>query len=83
MSLADKIKKLSLDAFGSTNPVAVIIGTVSKVGPLEVSIEQRMTLPRDFFIIPASLPPLVLGDRLILLRAQGGQDYVILDKVVD
>ena len=83
MSLVDKMKQIGADAVGASNPVAVLFGTVTKESPLEVNVEQRMTLPRDFFVIPYSLPPLIIGDRLILLRVQGGQDYVILDKVVD
>lgn len=132
-TLLDVIKQAGVDAVGATNPVAVMFGTVTKVNPLEVNVEQRFTLTEDFLVIPESLimlrgsqgtfdmslkgnvltgpvvedeseekwtgsmriygaelkatrgslqlEPFSVGDKLILLRIQGGQKYVVLDRV--
>ncbi|RXZ77242.1 DUF2577 domain-containing protein [Paenibacillaceae bacterium] len=98
MSLIDKIKEISQGTNQAGNPVAVMFGTVSKVNPLEVIVEQRLALPRDFLIVPETLTEyklligeieytirrgLEVGDQVILARVQGGQDYVILDRAVE
>lgn len=82
MSLVDLIKQASLGAVEAANPVAVLFGTVTKTNPLEVNVEQRFTLTRDFLIITDKSKNLALGDKVIVLRIQGGRQYVILDKVV-
>ncbi|MDU5141056.1 MAG: DUF2577 domain-containing protein [Paenibacillus dendritiformis] len=82
MSLVDLIKKISLGALEASNPVAVLFGIVTKANPLEVNVEQRLIIQSDFLIIPESLRDrLKNGDKVILLRVQGGQDFVILDRM--
>ncbi len=97
MSLIEKIKLIGASAVEAGNPVAVVYGKVTREQPLEVNVDQRLTLPGEFLIVPQALQEkkqrigseevvlqegLKLGDKLILLRCQGGQDYVILDRVV-
>lgn len=91
------IKQAALDALEASKPVAVMTGTVTKTNPLEVNVDQRFTLDADFLIVPESLTRYTItignseyvirsglqaGDRVILLRVQGGQKFLILDKVV-
>lgn len=103
--MIDIIKKAGIDAVGAQNPVNIIFGEIAKDDPIEIKIEQRYVLPKDFFIIPeyltryevdlthshgsgSALGKLVIrdglkkGDKVLLLRVQGGQQYVVLDKVV-
>lgn len=109
--LMGAIKQASLGAMEAGSPVAIRIGTVKSVSPLEVTVDQRFTLTTEFLIMPESLTKyeidvehahgysggttdqalpdkllirsgLMAGDKVILLRVQGGQQYVILDKVV-
>lgn len=114
MSLANLIRQASMGALDASNPVAVLFGTVTKVEPLEVNVEQRFTLTSDFLIVPESLTKyevdiqhthpysqgdtgemepeevskvvirkgLEVGERVILLRVQGGRQFVVLDRVV-
>jgi len=71
--------------------------TASAPDPLEISIDQKLILSADFLIVPESLMHLELhlqgdpvvvrqgltvGDRVLLLRVQGGQRYVVFDRVV-
>ncbi|MEF2964928.1 DUF2577 domain-containing protein [Paenibacillus sp. M1] len=111
MALGDKIRKLGSDAVSAGNPVAVLFGKVTRTNPLEVNVDQRLTLEEDFLILTESLlryeadlthyhlsgggatqdaltdklvirPGLQTGDTVLLLRVQGGQKYVVWDKVV-
>lgn len=98
MGLLDTIKQAGKDAIASDNPVAVLFATVTSTEPLEVNIGQRFSLDEHFLVVPESLTPaeitvggavypirsgLVPGDRVILLRIQGGNRYLLLDKVVE
>jgi hypothetical protein len=95
--MINSIKKAALDAIEASKPVAVMAGTVTKTSPLEVNVDQRLTLEADFLIVPESLTRYTIqvggveyvirqglqpGDRVVLLRLQGGQKFLILDKVV-
>lgn len=97
MALASLIKQASMGAYNASNPVAVMFGTVTKTSPLEVNVEQRFTLTRDFLVLTERLTEyrttvegkeivirrgLQVGDRVLLLRVQGGQQYVVWDRVV-
>jgi len=95
--MLDIIKKASLSAVGSTNPVAVLYGTVTSMNPLEVNVDQRFSLTEDFLVIGESMTEyrlnidgrdvlirkgLEIGDTVLLLRYQGGQTYLVLDRLV-
>lgn len=97
MVLVNLIKQASMGAFESSNPVTVLFGTVVKANPLEVNVEQRFTLTRDFLVLTERLTEykttiagqeivirkgLQAGDKVILLRVQGGQQYIVWDRVV-
>jgi len=111
MRLLEIMKKAGAGAVEAGKPAAIMIGTVTNTNPLNVNVEQRLTLTEDFLIVPESLTayevdlqhthsystgttsealpdPLVIrrglevGDIVLLLRVQGGQQFVILDRVV-
>lgn len=83
MSLLETIKRAGIGAVEAGYPVAILFGTVSNKSPLEVNVDQRFILSEDFFIVPEDVRKKVLepGDTLLLLRVQGGQSYIILDRV--
>ena len=82
------IKKAALDAVNATRPVNLVFGVLASVSPFSVTIDQKLTLDEDFLVITKHMDDLILseeltvGDRLVLLQMQGGQRYLILDKVV-
>ncbi len=97
MAMLDIIKKAGIGAVQAGNPVTVTYATVSQVNPLELYVDQKSTLTEDFLIIPEHMTEykvwigdqeviirrgLERGDKLILIRAQGGQSFVILGRVV-
>ena len=76
----EAIKIAAIEAIEATKPAAVVYGTVTFVSPLSVQLEQKSLLTAPFLV---SLQPyLEEGNKVALLRVQGGQEYVILGKVV-
>ncbi|MFB0846850.1 DUF2577 domain-containing protein [Paenibacillus oleatilyticus] len=97
MGLLNLIKQAGLDAVEAGNPVSVLYGTVASESPLSVTIDQRFTLTEDFLVVLEQLTDyrvtvggqeiviregLKTGNTVILLRIQGGEQYVIVDRVV-
>lgn len=85
MAMIDVIKRVSIAAVDSTNPVTIAYGTVTSTSPFEVLVDQRFTLPEEVLVIPeyASKLNLVNGDKILMLRVQGGQNFVVLDRLVN
>lgn len=116
MSLAKTIRSLGVGAVDAGNPVTVMFGSVTKINPLEVNVDQRFTLDEDFLIVTERLSKyeidlkhnhsytddgaqvatgdalitkivirdgLKVGDKVLLLRMQGGQKYIVWDRVVE
>lgn len=126
VELMKTIKKAAIDAVNATKPVEVCFGKVTSTSPLQINVEQKMTLGKaqlilsrnvtdfktyisgeniqDYYYkgadpnvtaVPVSPPHvhaigkiqitvhngLVIGDEVILIRQQGGQKYVVLDRI--
>ncbi|MBB6632754.1 DUF2577 domain-containing protein [Cohnella thailandensis] len=96
--MIDAIKQAALAALEASCPVIVQYGTITNPNPLEVNVDQRFTLDADFLIqteatteLKATIagvdyvirPGLQAGDQVVLVRLQGGQKYLILDRVVE
>ena len=111
------IKQAAVEAVKADDPTEVIFGVVTGVNPLEVNIDQKITLKAPMLILtnnvrdytvevdviwatrpsgdPAHSHPvsgrktmtvhngLKIGEKVILIQKQGGQQYIILDRVVD
>ena len=82
--MLNTIQQTVLETLEAMKPVAVMIGTITKTNPLEVTIDQKLKPDADFLIVPEALAQkdLKVGDRVVLIRVQGGQQYLILDRVV-
>jgi len=93
--LLSLVKQAAVEAVKASNPVALMTGTVTNINPLEVNVDQRFTLPADFLILPHAMRRKELniggvsyvisdgvqaGDNVLLLRVQGGQKYILLDR---
>ena len=95
--MLDIIKQASLGAVSNTNPVAFSYGTVVSAQPLQIQVEQRFILTGPALVIPESVTEsrmvlegreillrrgLEAGVRVLLVRMQGGQSYIVLDRLV-
>ncbi|MGG4449659.1 DUF2577 domain-containing protein [Brevibacillus porteri] len=92
MSLLMLIKQAATEAVDASNPVGVFFGTIKSTTPLEIDIDQRFVLTKEFIVLTEGTkelrygdtilrPALKTGDRVVLLRIQGGQQYIVLEKV--
>ncbi|OPA76616.1 hypothetical protein BVG16_15655 [Paenibacillus selenitireducens] len=97
MNLLELIKKAASDAVYAASPVNVVFGTVINTSPIEINVDQRLSLTEEFLVVAESTQELKVeiegkeyeirrglqrGDIVLLLRVQGGQQYVVLDRVV-
>lgn len=80
------IKRIAKDTIENDKPTRLMYGKVTSVSPLRVNIEQRMEIDRRFLVIVERLTKnddkLRVGDKVALLREQGGQKFLIIDRVV-
>lgn len=82
-NLVSLIKQASIEAVNATNPVKLVFGTVWDTENLLINIEQKLNLTKEHLILTNTLHnTFTVGDKVLLLQMQGGQKYVILDKVV-
>ena len=82
-SLLGTIKQAALDAVENAKPVGLMPGTVLTAEPLRILVDQRLELPAAFLIATEYVRSLGLaaGDSVLLLRMQGGQKFLILDRM--
>lgn len=77
------MKKAAVEAVEASMPVKVCIGKVIATAPLEVSVDQKIHLKKAQLILTETVTkePLQNDDGVILLRQQGGQKYIIIDRI--
>lgn len=88
-SLADNnllgiIKKIVLDVIEASKPVQVVFGTVTEPSPIKIQISQKLILNKNQLAITKTAfdSSLKAGDKVVMLRMQEGQRYIVIDKVV-
>ena len=120
--LVEAMKKAALDAVEAEKPVNLCFGKVTRVSPLEINVEQKMTLGEEQLVLVRHVTDfetevtvewekeekgggsgetsysshshkvsgkkrmvmynsLALGETVLLARKQGGQKYVVLDRI--
>lgn len=82
-NMIETIKKVAMDAFEASSPVKVVFGTVLSASPLKIKVEQKLTLGASNLVITKTADgALASGNKVVMIRMQGGQQYIIVDKVV-
>jgi len=80
--LVQTIKRAAIEAVEAGLPAEPCIGTVIDDDPLTVRLNQRLTLSAGRLLFLAGQPRPEEGDRLALLRFPGGQQYLVLGRLV-
>ncbi len=95
-NLLGLIKMAASEAADASGPVNISYGTIKGLSPLEVEVDQRFILSQEFLELTEATrelkvphgegyyiirPALKEGDRVVLVRVQGGAKYIILDRV--
>lgn len=83
-NLLNVMKQAGSNATEAKNPVNVCFGKVTSTSPLKILVEQKITLGKAQLVLTKRVVEDALqnGDEVILIRVQGGQKYVVMDKVV-
>lgn len=83
-NLVQVLKQVSKEEREASKPCDIIMGTVYSVEPLKVKISQKLLLTDEFLIKTTYFDSLdiLIGDNIVMIRAQGGQKFLLLDKVV-
>ena len=76
------MKQIAENVFEARRPADWCYGKVISLDPFQVRIDQKLPLKKEFLAVRTgmSASSFKVGDKLILLRKQGGQEYLILDK---
>ena len=101
-ALVKVMKQAGVEATNADGPVKICFGKVVNVTPIQVLVDQKITLgaaqlilTRDFtdYEVEVTFEPetekkkmkihnsLVIGDDVVLLRQQGGQKYIVIDRM--
>ena len=81
-NIVQVIQKICQQERAASNPADFYTGEVVSTDPWEVSIYGGLTIPEDFLVITQTAldRDLVEGDTVAVLRADGGQRFLLLDK---
>ena len=76
------MKQIAENVFEARRPADWCYGKVISLDPFQVQIDQKLPLKKEFLAVRTGVnaSSFKVGDKLILLRKQGGQEYLILDK---
>lgn len=76
------MKQIAENVFTAMRPADWCYGKVISLSTFQVQIDQKLPLKKEFLAVRTgvSASSFKVGDKLILLRKQGGQEYLILDK---
>ncbi len=82
-NIGEIIKELAIEAVEQQKPVAAVIGRIKEEHRLIVETEQKMIIDEEFMIVPERYKNTDWreGERVALLRCDGGQMFILLDKV--
>ena len=80
--LFNAMKQIAKDIFDTLQPADWCYGKVISLDPFQVQIDQKLPLKKEFLAVRTgmSVSSFKVGDKLILLKKQGGQKYLIFDK---
>ena len=81
-NLMESMRQIAANERQAALPTTICFGKVIALSPFRVQIDQKLPLKKEFLAVRTgvSASSFKVGDRLILLRKQGGQEYLILDK---
>lgn len=79
--MLEQIKRISKQTGEAETPTRFLFGTVTKLSPLTVFVDSRFYLSGPALISLLDTPSPAVGDKVVLLRNRGGQQYLILGRV--
>ncbi len=87
-NLLQVIKKICKEEREASTPCTFMVGTVTSITGSskikEIQINQKITIDSEFYYITATANSKTYstGDKVAMIMAQGGQSFLVIDKVV-
>lgn len=72
------IKEAAMEAVRQAEPMEVVHGTITQLEPLTIKVDQKMTLTKQFLMVTKEIKAGLTLGKVILIKLQGGQKYLIL-----
>lgn len=72
------IKEAAMEAVQQAEPMEVAHGIITQLEPLTIKVDQKMTLTKQFLIVAKEIKAGLTPGKVILIKLQGGQKYLIL-----
>lgn len=81
--LLQVMKQSARETEKASCPVQICYGKVISLDPLKIQVDQKITLKKAQLVFTRTAYNLLdIGVQYFLIRQQGGQKYIVLDKVV-
>ncbi len=81
-NVVELVKQAALEAVEASKPVRISFGKVISTSPLKVQADQKSIYTEKMLILTERLSGrLRTGDKLLLLRMQGGKKFVAIDRL--
>lgn len=78
--LTELIKMAAMNTVNASKPTEPIVGIVTGDNPLTINIDSKIPLSGDKLILMKGLN-LETGDKVLLIRASGGQKFYVIGEV--
>ncbi len=82
--MIDIIKQVVRNYMNNADLTTIQYGTVVKANPIQIQIE-KLIIPSSKIVVPSVFKKvdisLKVGDKVMVLKQQGGQLFFVLDKV--
>lgn len=69
------------DVITRSKPTSFFLATVESVSPLKIRRDQKFILDSSNLLITEAVKDLNVGDKVIVLQNNGGQEFVILERM--
>lgn len=79
MALLDTVKKIAAQTQDVSVPAAFLFGIVISASPFKVRVDSRFDISGEALVLMDGVNPSA-GDKLVLLRNHGGQQFLVLGK---
>lgn len=83
--ITNKIKEIVMNYINYANLSDVVFGTVVASSPIKVKLDtsSNLQIGEPFVIVTDKFKkePLDVGSKIVLIKAKGGQKFVIIDKL--
>lgn len=82
-NFVDLIKEISENARKAAKPSCFYVCDVVNDSPIEIRLNDMIVLDEDFLSFTETVKNgLSKNDKVLVLRNEGGQEFVVIDKVV-